>query len=85
VDQINGAGHNPIWFGIIVVKMCEIGLITPPVGLNVYVVHQVAGDIPIEDIFKGIWPFLFMDILTVAVLIIFPKVVTLLPNLMYGS
>lgn len=75
-------GFNPIWFGIILVKMCEICLITPPVGLNVYVVRSVAPDIPLEEIFRGILPFLLMDILTVALLMIFPQIITVLPNAM---
>lgn len=77
-------GYNPIWFGIILVKMCEICLITPPVGLNVYVVRGVAPKIPIEQIFRGIIPFLAMDILTVGILIAFPQIVTFLPDQMIG-
>jgi len=75
-------GYNPIWFGIILVKMCEICLITPPVGLNVYIVRSVAPKIPLEEIFRGIIPFLAMDILTVGVLIAFPQIVTWLPETM---
>ena len=75
-------GYDPIWFGVIVVKMGEICLITPPVGLNVYVVNSVAPDIPSQTIFKGIVPFLCMDFLTLAVLIAFPQIVTILPSLM---
>jgi tripartite ATP-independent transporter DctM subunit len=77
-------GFNPIWFGIILVKMCEICLITPPVGLNVYIVRSVAPKISLEEIFRGILPFLAMDILTVGVLIVFPKIVTFLPDQMLG-
>ena len=73
-------GYDPIWFGVILVKMCEICLITPPVGLNCYVVSSVAPDIPLEEIFKGIAPFLVMDILTVALFIVFPQIVTFLPS-----
>jgi len=62
--------------------MGEICLITPPVGLNVYVVNSVAPDIPSQTIFKGIIPFLLMDFLTLAVLIAFPQIVTFLPSLM---
>lgn len=76
---------DPIWFGIIIVKMCEICLITPPVGLNVYVVQSVAPDIPLEEIFRGILPFVAMDVLTVGVLIAIPEIVTFLPNRMMGS
>ena len=73
-------GYDPVWFGIIVVKMCEICLITPPVGLNCYVVRSVAPDIPLEEIFRGIIPFVVMDVLTVGVLIAFPQIVTFLPS-----
>jgi len=69
VPVVVALGYDPIWFGIIAIKMCEICLITPPVGLNVYVVRSVAPDIPIEDIFRGALPFFFMDVLTVAILI----------------
>jgi len=77
-------GYDPIWFGIIVVKMCEICLITPPVGLNCYIVRSVAPDIPLEEIFRGIIPFLAMDILTVALFIVFPQIITFLPSRMLG-
>ena len=78
-------GYDPIWFGIIAIKMCEICLITPPVGLNVYVVRSVAPDIPVEEIFRGAMPFFFMDILTVAILIAFPQIILLLPTYMLGE
>jgi len=77
-------GYDPIWFGIIAVKMCEICLITPPVGLNCYIVRSVAPDIPLEEIFRGIIPFVAMDILTVGVFIAFPQIITFLPNQMLG-
>jgi tripartite ATP-independent transporter DctM subunit len=75
-------GFDPIWFGIILVKMCEICLITPPVGLNVYVVNSVAPSIPLEEIFRGVLPFIAMDILTVGVLMIFPQIILFLPSMM---
>jgi TRAP-type C4-dicarboxylate transport system permease large subunit len=75
-------GYDPIWFGVIVVKMGEICLITPPVGLNVYVVNSVAPDIPTQEVFMGIIPFLLMDFLTLAILIMFPQIVLFLPSLM---
>ena len=78
-------GYDPIWFGIIVIKMSEIALITPPVGVNVYVVKGVAPDIPLEIIFKGTLPFLAMDLLTVSVLIAFPQIVLFLPQTMMGG
>jgi len=81
---VTGLGYDPIWFGIIIVKMCEICLITPPVGLNCYIVRSVAPDIPLEEIFRGILPFIAMDILTVALFIVFPQIVTFLPSRMLG-
>ena len=75
-------GYDPIWFGIIVVKMAEICLITPPVGMNIYVVRDGAPDVPLEKIFQGAWPFLIMDFLTVFLLCLFPQIVTFLPSKM---
>ncbi|MFC2031929.1 TRAP transporter large permease [Chloroflexota bacterium] len=77
-------GYSPIWFGIILVKMIEIAVITPPVGINVYMVKAVLGDdVKLETVFRAIVPFFLMDVLTVITLIIFPQVVTFLPDLMY--
>ena len=77
-----GLGYDPIWFGIIVVKMVEICLITPPIGRNCYVVNGVRPDIPLEEVFKGIGPFFIADIATVALLLAVPEIVTFLPNMM---
>lgn len=78
-------GINPILFGILIVKMIEIGLITPPVGLNVFVVGGIRPDIPLHDIFKAIWPFVLVDILTIALLIAFPRIVLFLPDLVMSA
>jgi tripartite ATP-independent transporter DctM subunit len=77
-------GYDPIWFGIIVVKMVEICLITPPIGLNCFVVAGVRPDIPLLSIFKGIWWFFICDVLTVALFIAFPGIVLWLPNQMFN-
>jgi TRAP-type C4-dicarboxylate transport system permease large subunit len=74
-------GFNPIWFGIIIVRIMEIALITPPVGLNVFVIAGVAKDVPMSTIFKGIVPFLAADICHVALLLFVPQTVLFLPNL----
>jgi len=81
-------GFDPIWFGIIIVMVTEMGVITPPVGINVYVVYGVAKnvlkeEIPLEKIFKGIFPFLIAVIVGVLILILFPSIILFLPNLMY--
>jgi tripartite ATP-independent transporter DctM subunit len=75
-------GFDPIWFGIIIVRVVEIGLITPPLGINVFVIKGVVPDVPMYDIFKGILPFLVADLFHVALLVAFPKVALFLPNLM---
>jgi len=75
-------GYDPIWFGIIVVKMVEIGLVTPPIGLNCFVVNGVRPDIPLTTVFAGVWPFVLADCLTIALFIAFPGIVLFLPNLM---
>ena len=79
---IVGLGYDPIWFGIIVVKMAEICLVTPPIGLNCFVVNGVRPDIPLNDVFRGIGPFFVADIATVGLFIAFPVIVTFLPDLM---
>jgi len=73
-------GYSPIWFGIIVVKMCEVCLITPPVGLNCYVVAAVRPDIPLGDVFRGIGPFFVADVVTVGVFLAWPELITWLPD-----
>lgn len=78
-------GFDPIWFGIIVVKMCEICLVTPPVGLNVYAVYSVAPNVRLEDIFRGILPFLAVDVVTIILFIIWPDLITFLPSLMVSN
>jgi len=78
---ISALGYDLIWFGVIMVKFLEIGLITPPVGLNVYILKGVVGDsIPLETIFKGILWFLAMDIVTLAILIAWPEISLWLPS-----
>lgn len=80
---MTGVGYDPIWLGVIAIKLAEISLITPPVGLNVYVVRS-ASPIPLslEQVFAGVLPFLALDLFTLALLIMFPAIVTFLPNLM---
>ena len=74
-------GLDPIWFGVIIVLVAEMGVITPPVGTNVFVIKGVAGDIPLETIFKGIFPFLVALLVCAAIIVAFPKISTFLPSL----
>ncbi|WP_419910819.1 TRAP transporter large permease [Hoeflea sp.] len=75
-------GFDSIWFGIIVVKMAEVCLITPPIGLNCFVVNGVRPDIPLGKVFRGVTLFFVADVITIAVLLAFPEIVTWLPDLM---
>jgi len=73
---------HPIWFGVVAVLMMEAGLITPPVGLNVYTLAGIAKDVPMTEIFKGATPYLVSIIIVAIILTAFPKIVLFLPNLM---
>jgi len=77
---IESMGYSPIWWGIINVVVIEIGLITPPIGINVFVLHGVAKDFPLSTVFKGIIPFLFADFVRLALLVIFPVLSLWLPK-----
>ena len=70
-----------IWFGILVVKMAEFCLITPPIGLNCFVVAGVRDDLSVQDVFKGVTPFFIADAVTIALLVAFPSIVLWLPSL----
>jgi len=79
-------GINPIWFGIIFVKVIEISVITPPVGLNLYAVMSGAGEnANFRDLVLGVIPFIMMDLLTLAILIIFPQLSLWLPETMMAD
>jgi len=82
---IQSVGFDPIWFGVVIVMVAEIGAITPPVGLNVFVVKGVAPDVPITEIFRGIIPFWLADMVRLSILVGFPKIALYLPAIMKGS
>jgi TRAP-type C4-dicarboxylate transport system permease large subunit len=73
---------NPIWFGVIAVLMMEAGLITPPMGLNIFTVAGVAKDVPVESIYRGVAPFLLAIIVVAALITIIPSLALYLPSLM---
>ena len=77
-------GFDPVWFGCIIILTSQIGGITPPVGVSCYALSGVAKDIPLQTIFKGIFPFLVPLLLTIVIITIFPELATWLPNLLYG-
>jgi C4-dicarboxylate transporter, DctM subunit len=74
-------GFNPVWFGILVTKMIEIGLLTPPVGLNVFTIAGVAPEIPVEEVFRGAGVFILFESVTIFLLLAFPILTTWLPSL----
>ena len=82
LPTIKELGIDPIVFGVLAVRMVEIGLITPPVGLNVYVLKGVAKDVSMGDMFRGCGWFVFVDIINVAILLAFPQIILLIPNTM---
>lgn len=75
-------GFDPVWFGVVVIVMAEIGLVTPPLGLNVFVVSKYTGK-PLEEVFAGVWPHILAHLAAVALLCIFPQIVTWLPSHMH--
>jgi C4-dicarboxylate transporter, DctM subunit len=75
-------GYDVIWFGVMIVLVTMMGVITPPVGVCVYVVSGMARDVPMETVFRGSMPFLWMLILAAILLTAFPQIATFLPNLM---
>lgn len=81
---ITDLGFNPIWFGVMVVVITQMGVITPPVGVNVYVVSGIERDIPLQTIFKGALPFLLMLVVAAVILIAFPQISLWLPGIAGG-
>ena len=75
-------GFDLIWFGVVIVLIGEMGVITPPVGINVYVVHGVARDVPLETIFKGVMPLFAALVICNILILLFPEIALFLPNLM---
>jgi C4-dicarboxylate transporter DctM subunit len=75
-------GFDLIWFGVVIVLIGEMGVITPPVGINVYVVHGVAREVPLETIFKGVMPLFAALIICNILILLFPEIALFLPNLM---
>ena len=79
---IKALGYDPIWFGVIMVIVLEMGLIDPPVGINVFIVKGLVPDVPMSEIFAGIVPFWFAMMVCIAILIMFPEIATFIPDRM---
>jgi tripartite ATP-independent transporter DctM subunit len=79
---ITGLGFDPIWFGILIVTIVEIGMISPPVGLNLFVLNSLLPGVKLGTIYKGVWPFVMADIVRLCILIAIPSISLVLPRLM---
>ncbi|MBK5105233.1 MAG: TRAP transporter large permease [Burkholderiales bacterium] len=82
---IKAAGFDPVWFGVILTINMEIGLISPPVGLNIYVINAIAPDVPLMKIMRGAFPYVLCMILAIVILSAFPEIATWLPDRMMGD
>ncbi len=79
---VSTMGYDPMWFGVVIVLVTQIGVITPPVGINVYVVQSVAWDVPLGVIFKGVLPLLVALIVATVLIVFFPQIALFLPGMM---
>ena len=79
-----GVEETKVWFGILALIVVELGLITPPVGMNVFVINSIARDVPMSETFKGVFPFFLVELIRVALLIAFPALTLFLPELLRG-
>lgn len=79
---VTGFGYDPVWWGIINVVVVELGMIIPPIGIIVFILHGMAPDIPMRTIFKGVAPFVIADLLLLAVLVLFPQISLWLPKML---
>jgi len=79
---ITGLGFDPVWFGILIVTIIEIGMISPPVGMNLFVINSLLPKVALTQIFRGVWPFVAADIVRLSILIAFPAISLWLPGFM---
>jgi TRAP-type C4-dicarboxylate transport system permease large subunit len=81
VPIIQGLGYDPIWFGVIFMILVESAMLTPPIGVNLYVIQSVRGPGPLTDVVLGVTPFLFMMLVMIGILVAFPQIALWLPDL----
>ena len=81
---VMSAGFDPVWFGVYVIIMCELCAITPPVGLNVYIMARIADDVDAMSIFKRVVPFFVIALVCLVIFTVFPAIVLWLPRLAFG-
>jgi TRAP-type C4-dicarboxylate transport system permease large subunit len=85
LPPLKAAGFDLIWFGIVMTVVMEMGLIHPPVGLNIFVIKNIAPDIPLKDVIWGVAPFVVLMFVAVILLCLFPGIATGLPDMMMGA
>jgi TRAP-type C4-dicarboxylate transport system permease large subunit len=78
-----GLGYDPVWFGIMVVMLVELGLVTPPIGINLFILKSVVPDVPLIKIIRGILPFIFIDIVRLLLIGFIPVLALFLPQLLF--
>ena len=81
---VTQAGFDPYWFAVVLTVNMEIGLITPPVGLNLYVINGIAPDVKLQEILRGALPFMLCMVFGIVLLCFFPEIATWLPNALMG-
>ncbi|MCW5770090.1 MAG: TRAP transporter large permease [Rhodospirillaceae bacterium] len=79
---VKGMGYDPIWWGVVLTMVIELGMITPPIGMNVFVIHGIARDIPLGTVFRGITPFVVADLFRVGAVVLFPGLALWLPRIL---
>ena len=82
VPSLLAVGVDMVWFGIVVIIVVELGLITPPIGINVFTVKTMVPDVPLGKIFRGVVPFVCADLVALVIIVLIPGIATLLPSLM---
>jgi len=85
LPPLRAAGFDLVWFGVVMSVIMEMGLIHPPVGLNIFVINKIAPDIGLKDIVLGTLPFVFLMIVAIIILCVFPEIATYAPDLVYGG
>jgi len=82
LPAIEALGYDPIWFGVLLVFLCEVALVTPPFGISLFIIKGAVPDSDIKEIIQGSIPFIIGDLVIIALLVIFPEIITFLPSLM---
>lgn len=83
LPSLQAQGIDLIWFGVLVVILIELGLVSPPLGVNVFTVKAARNDVALIDIFKGVWPFIIAMIMTAGLIFYFPQIALFLPDAMH--